>query len=159
MMFDSSRGNFQSIPEAQGLPDIEQSISPGPTIVGISSQQTDSKPIAEGSKQKVCIPRAANRSGPLAHVRTKHACKECQRRRMKCDGAQPVCQRCSRAGVECSYADRKHVRDKQQMKSLSATIDKYEHTLRDLLGEVPAGAAKRIKSILMVSSLMRLWQV
>jgi hypothetical protein len=172
-MPDSSRGSFQSIAEPRGpsieptVPDNTNPASTTTTAVVPLRQETltptsGSRAAPEGSgssREKVWIPRVSHRSGPLIRARTKHACEACRKRRIKCDGARPLCQGCSVAGVECSYADHKRVRDRQEMKSLKTTIGQYEHLLRDLLREVPAGAAKRIQSTLTVRAPMPLCQV
>lgn len=171
MMPDSSQGSFQSIAEPHSLSTGEQP-TPGNTAAvpaanaAGSSLRQDALTPTSGSRaapeesgstaEKVWIPRVSHRSGPLIRARTKHACEACRRRRIKCDGARPVCQGCSAAGTQCSYADHKRVRDRQEMKSLKTTVDQYGHLLRDLLHEVPAGAAKRIKSTLKVRPPMRL---
>jgi hypothetical protein len=165
-MPDSSRESLQSIAESRGLSSIEQSISDNTknatTTAGAPLRQetltptSGSRAAPEGSGgagEKVWIPRVSHRPGPLMRARTKHACEACRRRRIKCDGVRPVCSGCSVAGTDCLYADHKRVRDRQEMKSLKTTIDQYEHLLRDLLHEVPAGAAKRIKSTLTVRPL------
>lgn len=164
-MPDSSRGSFQSIAKPRGPSSIEPTVpdntnpaSTTTTTVVPLRQETltptsGSRAAPEGSgssREKVWIPRVSHRPGPLIRARTKHACEACRKRRIKCDGARPLCQGCSVAGVECSYADHKRVRDRQEMKSLKTTIGQYEHLLRDLLREVPADAAKRIKSTLTV---------
>jgi hypothetical protein len=166
-MPDSSRGSIQSIAEPRSRSSIEQSIpdntnttaaaAPGaPLRQDAQTPTSGSRAAPEGSGgagEKVWIPRVSHRSGPLMRARTKHACEACRKRRIKCDGVRPVCSGCSVAGTECLYADHKRVRDRQEMKSLKTTIDRYEHLLRDLLHEVPASAAKRIQSTLTVRLL------
>lgn len=163
-MPDSSRGSHQSIAESRGLSTTEQSIpdntnNAAGTVAGAPRRQETQTPTSKyraapegsgGAGDKIWIPRVSQRPGPINRPRTKHACEACRKRRIKCDGARPVCQGCSVAGTECLYADHKRVRDRREMRSLKSTIDQYEHLLRDLLREVPAGAAKRIKSTLTV---------
>ncbi|KAE8548937.1 hypothetical protein EYB25_009320 [Talaromyces marneffei] len=156
----SSRESFQSIAELRGLSSIEQPIpdktTAAATIASFLPGQKTLTPtsgpgateVSGGAGEKVWIPRVSHRPGLLLRARTKHACEACRRRRIKCDGARPVCQGCHVAGTQCVYADHKRVRDRQEMKSLKTTIDQYEHLLRDLLHEVPASAAKRIKTTL-----------
>ncbi|EED12135.1 conserved hypothetical protein [Talaromyces stipitatus ATCC 10500] len=158
-MPNSSRGSFQLVPESHGLSTSDQPTSDNTAaaVAGGPPRQDTLTPTSGpraapedsgGNGKKVWIPRASHRAGPLMRARTKHACEACRRRRIKCDGARPVCQGCAAVGTQCSYADHKRVRDRQEMKSLKSTVDQYEHLLRDLLHEVPASAAKRIKSTL-----------
>ncbi|KIW70443.1 hypothetical protein PV04_02712 [Phialophora macrospora] len=39
-----------------------------------------------------------------SHVKSKNGCKTCIARRIRCDQARPVCQRCTRSGRECVFA-------------------------------------------------------
>lgn len=166
MSSDSSGGSLQSIAKSRDHSSITHPKSATPTAFASRARETrtptsGSRAAPEGSGgagDKVWIPRMSHRPGPVNRARTKHACEACRRRRIKCDGLRPVCQGCAIAGTDCLYADHKRVRDRQELRSLKTTIDQYEHLLRDLLQEVPAGAAKRIQLTLSVRSLVALRQ-
>lgn len=154
-MPDSSHGSIKSIPDitndadgtAAGTPHSQQTQTP------TSSSRAAPEGSGGDTGKKVWIPRMSQKPGPMNRLRTKHACEACRKRRIKCDGARPLCHGCASAGTECVYSDHKRVRDRQEMRFLKTTIDQYEHLLRDLLHEVPAGAAKRIQSNLKVRTL------
>lgn len=130
---------------------VNPSASTRPTSQNIITPLgTSTVPEIKGAGEKVRIPRAPTRAEAVTRVRTKHACEACRRRRIKCDGGRPVCQGCLATNTKCVYSDHKRVRDRQEMKQLRSTIDNYEHLLRDLLYEVPASTAKRIKLTLAV---------
>ncbi|KAF2748117.1 hypothetical protein M011DRAFT_458021 [Sporormia fimetaria CBS 119925] len=44
---------------------------------------------------------ASSRRAP--HNKTRFGCSGCKKRRIKCDGQQPVCVNCSKKGIECSF--------------------------------------------------------
>ncbi|KAJ6133791.1 hypothetical protein N7523_000113 [Penicillium sp. IBT 18751x] len=49
--------------------------------------------------------------------RTAHACEECRSRKSRCDGAQPVCDKCTEMGFLCHYSQPK----KSSKSALTAT--------------------------------------
>ncbi|CAK5265903.1 unnamed protein product [Mycena citricolor] len=59
------------------------------------------------------------------------ACLRCRKRKMRCDGAKPACQQCSRAkkGDACEYDDGK---SKTRTQILRETIVRLEHRVREL---------------------------
>ncbi|KAJ7646575.1 hypothetical protein FB45DRAFT_177962 [Roridomyces roridus] len=59
------------------------------------------------------------------------ACLRCRKRKMRCDGAKPACQQCSRAkkGDSCEYDDGK---GKTRTQLLRETIVRLEHRVREL---------------------------
>ncbi|KAI0806823.1 fungal-specific transcription factor domain-containing protein [Fomes fomentarius] len=62
------------------------------------------------------------------------ACLCCRKRKMKCDGARPVCSQCSKAnrGAECQYYEKKRT---SRTQLLQAKITKLEARLRELEAE------------------------
>ncbi|CAE7203321.1 unnamed protein product [Rhizoctonia solani] len=40
-------------------------------------------------------------SSPTGRVRSKNGCVTCKKRRKKCDETRPICERCTKAGMEC----------------------------------------------------------
>ncbi|RDX52836.1 hypothetical protein OH76DRAFT_129357 [Lentinus brumalis] len=62
------------------------------------------------------------------------ACLCCRKRKMKCDGARPVCGQCSKAnrGSDCSYYEKKRT---SRTQLLQAKITKLEARLRELEAE------------------------
>lgn len=48
------------------------------------------------------MPRRKAFDGPAQHSRSRTGCLACKRRRVKCDGASPICANCQRMGLECS---------------------------------------------------------
>jgi Fungal Zn(2)-Cys(6) binuclear cluster domain len=155
-MPDSPREHAHSSGQQQSSrnEELNTDIASAPTGQDTLAPSNNSRPPeVQVSREKVWIPRASTRTEPVARVRTKHACEACRKRRVKCDGGRPVCQGCAGTGIECVYSDHKRARDREEMKSLKSNVEKYEHLLRDLLHEVPASAAKRIKLNLTVRPL------
>ncbi|KAH9918366.1 fungal-specific transcription factor domain-containing protein [Epithele typhae] len=62
------------------------------------------------------------------------ACLSCRKRKMKCDGARPVCTQCSKAnrGTDCEYYEKKRT---SRTQLLQAKITKLEARLRELEAE------------------------
>ncbi|KAI9732649.1 MAG: hypothetical protein M1834_003986 [Cirrosporium novae-zelandiae] len=52
-------------------------------------------------------PRHRSTPGPdhVKHRRTRSGCYTCRQRRVKCDEARPVCERCKKGGRECVYPE------------------------------------------------------
>lgn len=83
--------------------------------------------------------------------RTVRACDPCRQRKMKCDGAKPVCSQCHAQGLAtCVYSETKIEQERSQVESAKAKIEAYEKLLRDIYNRVEASIAKQIASVLQV---------
>ncbi|KAI9799521.1 MAG: hypothetical protein M1833_004043 [Piccolia ochrophora] len=58
-----------------------------------------------GSKQPRVRRKSAGGGEHVKHRRTRSGCFTCRSRRVKCDEARPVCERCRKGGRDCSYPE------------------------------------------------------
>ncbi|RUS14449.1 hypothetical protein BC937DRAFT_93805 [Endogone sp. FLAS-F59071] len=49
---------------------------------------------------------------PFKRVKVSRACKECRRKKMRCDAARPMCDRCTKNNLSCSYDENPFPSDK-----------------------------------------------
>ncbi|KAL4790154.1 fungal-specific transcription factor domain-containing protein [Aspergillus venezuelensis] len=80
--------------------------------------------------------------GPPNHGTMNYTCQPCTRRKIKCDRILPVCSRCRKGGIECSYTPpRARLSQKRKMsgrreqeaglEELRQRLAKYERILRE----------------------------
>ncbi|KAJ5240426.1 uncharacterized protein N7469_002017 [Penicillium citrinum] len=81
---------------------------------------------------KVAIPRTRQIKSWSSRSRVSLACNSCRTTKAKCSGHRPVCDRCERLGVECTYGERKRQTPAKMVEELKSHIDELE----DLLGEI-----------------------
>ncbi|KAL9018251.1 MAG: hypothetical protein Q9185_004417 [Variospora sp. 1 TL-2023] len=55
-----------------------------------------------------------------------HACESCKRKKVKCDGATPTCERCQKTNNECCYAGGVRDREKRLVENLAAKLNVWE---------------------------------
>ncbi|KAM0712560.1 hypothetical protein Q7P35_000006 [Cladosporium inversicolor] len=75
------------------------------------------------------------------------ACNECRRRKVKCDGSRPVCQRCSSQDVDCIYSEPVDAHHTTLLKRKYDRLEEQsddEHQLLELLRLACATDAMRI---------------
>ncbi|CBF82446.1 uncharacterized protein ANIA_11185 [Aspergillus nidulans FGSC A4] len=109
-------------------------------------------PQSEGVKaRKIAIPRATAARTTFQRRRSARACEPCRQRKVKCDAARPVCQKCREHGLECSYMDIKRIRDQKQLGLLNEKVERYEKLLKQLETEVDPTTARIIRRTLSVS--------
>ncbi|KAF2145744.1 uncharacterized protein K452DRAFT_244065 [Aplosporella prunicola CBS 121167] len=73
-------------------------------------------------------PAKQQRKAPRRHVTT--ACLACRESKIKCDGAQPSCEKCKAKGKECRYSqdeDKRRVSLRNAIEILSARVDQLSH--------------------------------
>ncbi|KAL3476698.1 hypothetical protein BJX99DRAFT_227547 [Aspergillus californicus] len=68
-----------------------------------------------------------------ASFRMKLSCSRCRDRKLKCDRAEPECNRCQTSGFQCSYPDRRKVRgarEKTELHNLGNRVEVLEERLK-----------------------------
>jgi len=78
-------------------------------------------------------------------------CLACRRRKTKCDGVKPVCQRCARLGGECIYDPPERT---PQTVRLQTRLRKLENELRSL-SQRPSRISQRLQEYLSGEALPR----
>ncbi|OAQ97962.1 hypothetical protein LLEC1_00518 [Akanthomyces lecanii] len=85
---DAASTNYQSFGHFTGFP--------GPTFAF--------QPAAAKGRRKSASAAAAD-AEQIKHRRTRSGCFTCRGRRVKCDEARPICERCRKGGRDCVYPD------------------------------------------------------
>ncbi|KAL4878300.1 hypothetical protein BJY04DRAFT_113907 [Aspergillus karnatakaensis] len=116
----------------------------------VSFRQPQAHEQAQDRGNKVAIPRATAVKASAERRRSARACESCRQRKVKCDGARPICRKCREHGLECSYIDIKRIRDQKQLGSLSSKVDRYERLMRQMENDVDPMTARRIRKALAV---------
>ncbi|KAL4753451.1 hypothetical protein BDW72DRAFT_191132 [Aspergillus terricola var. indicus] len=97
---------------------------------------------------KIAIPRATAARTTFQRRRSARACEPCRQRKVKCDAARPVCQKCREHGLDCSFIDIKRIRDQKQLGVLSEKVERYEKLLKQLEAEAEPTTARLIRKAL-----------
>ncbi|KAL4742987.1 fungal-specific transcription factor domain-containing protein [Aspergillus similis] len=106
-------------------------------------------PRSEGVRApKIAIPRATAARTAFQRRRSARACEPCRQRKVKCDAARPVCQKCREHGLDCSYIDIKRIRDQKQLGELNEKVERYEKLLKQLEMESEPTTAQLIRKTL-----------
>ena len=75
------------------------------TIHGSINDQRDIPGSRDGNSD------GSTRQRPIRTTLIRTSCKRCQKRKIRCDGAAPLCSSCNKSGNECLYEDRDRHRD------------------------------------------------
>ncbi|KAH7156626.1 hypothetical protein EDB81DRAFT_396207 [Dactylonectria macrodidyma] len=75
--------------------------SPAPSAAGRCSPTVSQAPLFPSSASPAS--RSSSTREPSRATRTRTGCRMCREKKVKCDEAQPRCQRCVRLGRECDY--------------------------------------------------------
>ncbi|KAK9719077.1 hypothetical protein K7432_005056 [Basidiobolus ranarum] len=77
--------------------------------------------------------------------RVSKACDNCRRRKVRCDGTQPICSNCRTIGTTCSYNDatKKRGPPKGYIEAIENRLHRMEHILGGLVQGEP-GAAENV---------------
>ncbi|KAF2015916.1 hypothetical protein BU24DRAFT_187833 [Aaosphaeria arxii CBS 175.79] len=92
------------------------------TLATMSSSGANSK----GRQQNDKLPKGTGK-------RIINACQRCKSRKIRCDGATPICGKCSSQNVECVYGERRwrgKGRTQTHVKELQQRLEQMEHSLR-----------------------------
>lgn len=105
---------------------------------------------------KLPIPRLQQEGPESDGRRTSRACDTYRERKTKCDGNRPHCTQCLVQGVSnCSYSERKFVRQQKDLESNRRKIEGYEELLRNILVVFEGPIAQRIRRALKVCLYIR----
>ncbi|KAL8703253.1 MAG: hypothetical protein Q9201_003559 [Fulgogasparrea decipioides] len=80
-----------------------------------------------------------------------HACESCKRKKLKCDGATPTCERCSKTNTECCYAGGIRDKEKRLVGDIADKLDAWENTLRRIKPELGSDYQNEIDRLLLMS--------
>ncbi|KAJ5157815.1 uncharacterized protein N7482_008915 [Penicillium canariense] len=94
--------------------------------------------------KKVLIPRAPSPYHLTCGGRVSRACGNCRELKAKCSGHQPACQRCQRAGLQCSYGHGKRERVQKQIADLTSRVQIYETLLNTLYPRLDPPSAQLV---------------
>ncbi|ORY02156.1 hypothetical protein K493DRAFT_312150 [Basidiobolus meristosporus CBS 931.73] len=77
--------------------------------------------------------------------RVSKACDNCRRRKVRCDGTQPICSNCKALGITCTYNDttKKRGPPKGYIEAIESRLHRMEHILGGLVQGEP-GAAENV---------------
>ncbi|KAL3426744.1 hypothetical protein PVAG01_00253 [Phlyctema vagabunda] len=81
---------------------------------------------------------------PRRATRTRAACQRCQRRKIKCDGATPVCSSCKKAGTTCLESGKPQEYPKAYISSLKDRIQWLESVISSRCPDVDLNEAPRV---------------
>ncbi|ORY97581.1 hypothetical protein BCR43DRAFT_244266 [Syncephalastrum racemosum] len=76
--------------------------------------------------------RKSTADQPTRRVKVTLACAVCRKKKVKCDGVQPTCSRCSHMGLPCQYSDPPKKRGPP--KGYVEVIENRAHRIESLLG-------------------------
>lgn len=94
---------------------VTRHLAPAPAIApalapALNQTAAESSPLTAPRRRKKPPSHRRDTSSPTApHTRGKsaqvfsHACESCRKRKVKCDGAVPACERCLKTSIECVY--------------------------------------------------------
>ncbi|KAL3454949.1 hypothetical protein BJX64DRAFT_273219 [Aspergillus heterothallicus] len=113
------------------------SLSPANISLPLPSPATTSTPNSTTTPDaKVPIPRLQGVSDPSRpQPRTVRACAQCQRKKIKCDGAKPKCRFCERSGALCTYTKSKRESQQLRFQSFEQRINAYESLLQEIISQ------------------------
>ncbi|KAL2809643.1 hypothetical protein BJX63DRAFT_404927 [Aspergillus granulosus] len=94
-----------------------------------------SPPSSTAPDTKLPIPRLRARERSRNNPRLVRACTQCQKKKIKCDGAKPKCGLCERSGAICSYTKSKRESQQLQFQSFEQRISTYESLLREIVSQ------------------------
>ncbi|KAL4756468.1 Zn(II)2Cys6 transcription factor [Aspergillus foveolatus] len=66
--------------------------------------------------------------GRRFHQKSRNGCQQCKRRKVKCDEKKPVCDKCRRYGVDCSFAPANRIRIEEAVVSSRRSISSDRNT-------------------------------
>ncbi|KAK9768497.1 hypothetical protein K7432_000836 [Basidiobolus ranarum] len=74
--------------------------------------------------------------------RVSRACDNCRRKKIRCDGEQPICSNCQSFGTQCTYNDTKKKRGppKGYIEAIESRLHRMEHILGGLVQSDPRAA-------------------
>ncbi|KAI4116729.1 MAG: hypothetical protein LQ345_002909 [Seirophora villosa] len=79
-------------------------------------------------------PRSKSSPTTPAAVKTaqwfSHACESCKRKKVKCDGATPTCERCQKTNNECCYAGGVRDREKRLVENVLGKLNVWEDVIQ-----------------------------
>ncbi|ORY04154.1 hypothetical protein K493DRAFT_59036 [Basidiobolus meristosporus CBS 931.73] len=81
--------------------------------------------------------------------RVSRACDNCRRKKVRCDGAQPICSNCKTIGIECTYNDttKKRGPPKGYIEAIESRLHRMEHILGGLVQGDPRTAENVIAEL------------
>ncbi|KAJ3497561.1 hypothetical protein NLG97_g1803 [Lecanicillium saksenae] len=83
-------------------------------------------PISRGRRKSSSA--TATDTEQVKHRRTRSGCFTCRSRRVKCDEARPICERCRKGGRDCVYPDPSSKGNSRQKEAASASIPNQSPT-------------------------------
>ncbi|KAJ2861381.1 hypothetical protein GGI22_002467, partial [Coemansia erecta] len=116
----------------------------------------DSTATSSSSLQPVDLNSPSSSHLLMSHIgpdgkrqRVSRACDKCRRKKVKCDGKQPVCTHCEELGHQCTYLDatKKRGPPKGYIEVIETRLHKVEELIRGLVAANP-DAARYIYDVL-----------
>ncbi|KAL2834147.1 hypothetical protein BJY01DRAFT_224420 [Aspergillus pseudoustus] len=109
--------------------------SPTNILLPSLSPTATSTPSSTTPDAKVAIRRLGVPEPSRPQSRTVRACAQCQKKKIKCDGAKPKCRFCARSGAACTYTKSKRESQQLQFQTFEQRISAYESLLEEIISQ------------------------
>ncbi|KAL8941357.1 MAG: hypothetical protein Q9216_002296 [Gyalolechia sp. 2 TL-2023] len=80
-----------------------------------------------------------------------HACESCRKRKAKCDGAVPTCERCLKTGTECLYEGGIRDQEKRLVEAVVEKLNMWEEAMRRMKPRLKGGSQSEVDRLLALS--------